>query len=61
MIQRRTVTGSCGILVVALFAASMACDTQYAGAISDFGTAAGTLKDSIKDLSDLQNKLDAIW
>jgi hypothetical protein len=43
MIQRRTVTGSCGILVVALFAASMACDTQYAGAISDFGTAAVTV------------------
>jgi hypothetical protein len=43
MIQRRTVTGSCGILVVALFGASMACDTQYAGAISDFGTAAVTV------------------
>ena len=49
------------ILVVVPLVFSAACGTQYAGAISDFGTAAGTLKDSIKDLSDLQNKLDAIW
>jgi hypothetical protein len=34
------VTGSYGILAVALFVALAACDTQYAGAIADFGVAA---------------------
>ena len=33
-------TGSYGILAVALFVALAACDTQYAGAVADFGVAA---------------------
>jgi hypothetical protein len=41
--QTRAAAASCGILVVALLVASAACDTQYAGAISDFGTAAATV------------------
>ena len=39
----KSLGASCGILVVVLFVASTACDTQYASAISDFGTAAATV------------------
>jgi hypothetical protein len=39
----KSLRASCGILVVVLFVTSMACDTPYAGAISDFGTAAATV------------------
>jgi hypothetical protein len=40
---RRAVTAVYGIVVLALFVVLAACDTQYAGAISDFGAAAATV------------------